>query len=257
VSRTALLAGLALALGAGPARSCALALVLALDVSGSIDGTEFDLQTDGLAGALEDEAVVAAVGALEGGMLATLTHWSGASRQRQMVGWHRLSDEASLARFADAIRGAGRAWRNFSTAIGEAVDHAVAVGLDAPGVCERRVIDVSGDGVSNEGERPAPASRRAAAAGWTVNALVIRGAVPDPVRQYEREVIAGPGAFVEIAEGFEDYARAIRRKLLREIDPPLFVVRREANAIAAMPAGESAETSAPAITTSGVAGVSR
>ncbi|MGF1552819.1 MAG: DUF1194 domain-containing protein [Paracoccaceae bacterium] len=228
-----------LVLWAGQAQACALALVLALDVSGSIDAGEFDLQTGGLADALEDEQVVAAVEALEGGMIATVTHWSGASRQRQMIGWHRLSDGPSLARLGAAVREAGRAWRNFSTAIGEAVEHAVAVGQDAPEVCERRVIDVSGDGVSNEGRRPEGASAAAAAAGWTVNALVIRGAVPDPVRQYTREVIAGPGAFVEVAEGFEDYARAIRRKLLREIDPWLFVSER-ARSGPGTPAGSSA-----------------
>ncbi|MEM9781338.1 MAG: DUF1194 domain-containing protein, partial [Pseudomonadota bacterium] len=190
--------------GGTPARAqaCGLELILALDVSGSIDAAEFMLQAGGLADAFEHADVVAAVEAVEGGVLITMTHWSGASRQRQMIGWHHATDRGSLGALAAAIRNAGRAWRNFSTAIGEAVDHAVAIGQDAPLTCDRRVIDVSGDGVSNEGRAPAPISDAAAAVGYTINALVIRGAIPDPVEHYATEVIAGPGAFVEIAEGY-------------------------------------------------------
>lgn len=213
----------ALALLPGPAAACALELVLALDVSGSINAREYALQIGGLADAFETETVAEAVATLDGGMLVTLTQWSGGSRQHHATAWHHVSDSASLAAFAGAVRGAPRAWRNFSTAIGEALFHAERVSLTAPARCERRVIDVSGDGVSNEGRTPRPVSERLAAAGYTINGLVIRGAEPDPVRHYETEVIAGPGAFVEIAADFEDYPRAILRKLLREIDRPLLV----------------------------------
>ncbi|MEM6973540.1 MAG: DUF1194 domain-containing protein [Pseudomonadota bacterium] len=205
------------------AEFCALELILALDVSGSVDVDEFALQTGGLADALEDPQVIAAIGALDGGAIITMTHWSGASRQRQMIGWHHVSDEQTVRGLAAAIRGAGRAWRNYSTAIGEALAHAMAIGQDAPMACMRRVIDVSGDGVSNEGRPPRPLSDAAVALGYTVNGLVIRGAAPDPLPQYVDEVIAGPGAFVEVAERFSDYPEAIRRKLLREIDQPLSV----------------------------------
>ncbi len=219
----AALAALALALAPAPAAACALELVLAVDVSGSIDSSEFELQAHGLADAFEHPSMVTAVGLLEGGMLVTLTQWSGSTRQRQMIGWRRLSDAASMAAFADEVRRAGRAWRNFSTAVGEALAHAAAVSADAPAACERRVIDVSGDGVSNEGREPAPISRALAAQGYTINGLVIRGADPDPVAHYRAQVIAGPGAFVEIAESFDDYPEAILRKLLREIDQPMIV----------------------------------
>jgi len=207
----------------GPALACALELILAVDVSGSINSREYALQAGGLADALESEALAQAVEALDGGMVVTLTHWSGASRQRQMVGWTRVSDAPSLAAFAEQVRSTPRAWRNFSTAIGEALDHAARVSADAPVECKRRVVDVSGDGVSNEGRPPAMISPEMAARGYTINGLVIRGADPDPVAHFERHVIAGPGAFVEIAEGFADYPRAILRKLLREIDRPLQV----------------------------------
>jgi len=221
------LLSLGLMLAPVPAGACALELILAVDVSGSIDSREFDLQANGLADAFEDPALIAAVGTLEGGMLVTMTHRSGTSRSRQMTGWQRLTDAASMTTFAAELRGAGRAWRNFSTAIGEALTHAAAVSATAPETCKRRVIDVSGDGVSNEGQAPSEVSRALALRGYTVNGLVIRGAEPDPVAHYKAEVIAGPGAFVEVASDFADYPRAILRTLLRELDQPLILSATE------------------------------
>jgi hypothetical protein len=217
----------ALVLGLLPAPAvagaCALELILAVDVSGSIDAREFALQTNGLADAFENPSLVAAISELEGSVLVTMTHWSGSTRQRRMTGWHRLSDAPSMARFAAEARGAARAWRNYSTAVGEALVHAAKVSAVAPETCKRRVIDISGDGVSNEGREPSTVSGTLAAQGFTINGLVIRGADPDPVAHYRAQVIAGPGAFVEIAADFADYPRAILRKLLREIDQPLIL----------------------------------
>jgi hypothetical protein len=214
---------LGLMLAPAPAGACALELILAVDVSGSIDSKEFALQANGLADAFEHPSLITAVEALEGGMLVTLTHWSGTSRNNQMTSWHRLNDAGSMAAFAAATRSSGRAWRNFSTAIGEALTHAATVSATAPERCKRRVIDVSGDGVSNEGTAPSAVSPVLAARGYTINGLVIRGADPDPVAHYKAEVIAGPGAFVETANDFADYPRAILRKLLREIDQPMML----------------------------------
>ncbi|MEM7500177.1 MAG: DUF1194 domain-containing protein [Pseudomonadota bacterium] len=217
-------AALALGLAApGAARACALELILALDVSGSIDAREFGIQTEGLAAAFEDPRLIAAIDALPGGIVVTMTHWSGISRQRQMTPWARIEEPADAHAFAASIRGAGRAWRNFSTAIGEAIMHARDVSETAPVDCTRRVLDISGDGVSNEGRHPSSASDVLAGDGFIINGLVIRGAEPDPVQQYLEQVIAGPGAFVEVADGFADYPRAILKKLLREIDKPLLV----------------------------------
>ncbi len=212
-----------LAVTPGAALSCTLELILAVDVSGSIDSNEFRLQTDGLADAFEHPSLISAVEELDGGMLVTMTHWSGTNRQRQMTHWRRVSDGASMASFAAEVRGSGRAWRNFSTAIGEALAHAAQISTTVPQTCKRRVIDVSGDGVSNEGRPPSMFSRALAAEGYTINGLVIRGADPDPVAHYRNEVIAGPGAFVEVASSFDDYPRAILKKLLREIDQPLIL----------------------------------
>lgn len=217
-----LLCGL-LALCPGAATACALELILAMDVSGSINAHEHRLQTEGLASAFEHPSLAAAVSGLEGGMLVTVTQWSGASRQTQSIGWRKVSAPEDLMGFAAEIRAANRRWRNFSTAIGEALLHAEFVSRSAPEICLRRVIDVSGDGVSNEGVPPQPEAWRLAQLGYTINGLVIRGADPDPVAHYNSQVIAGPGAFVEVAESFEDYPRAILRKLLREIESPMMV----------------------------------
>ena len=162
----------ALALAPAPAAACGLELILAVDVSGSIDSDEFDLQTGGTADAFRHPSLIAAVGQLDGGMLVTLTHWSGSTRQRQMTGWHLVTDAASAAAFAAETRSAGRAWRNFSTAVGEALAHAAAVSAGAPEPCKRRVIDVSGDGVSNEGREPRGVADRLATEGFVMGRML-------------------------------------------------------------------------------------
>jgi len=211
----------------GTALACALELILAVDVSGSINRQEFALQTEGMAAAFESAELAEAVIHQEGGILVTLTQWSGASRHRQITDWHKLTDLASMREFARAVRRGGRNWRNYSTAIGEALFHAMEVGRTAPERCRRRVIDVSGDGVSNEGRAPRAMADMLAGLGYTVNGLVIRGDSPDPVRYYQRHVLAGHNAFIEVAEGFRDYPRAIRRKLLKEIEQQTLVSEAE------------------------------
>lgn len=208
-------------LAPGPALACGLELILATDVSGSIDQQEYRLQADGLATAFRDRRLIDAIGEIEGGMIVTHFHWSGASRQGQVTPWRHLTDPASVEAYSAELSGATRLWRNFSTAIGEALRYARTINATAPLACTRRVVDISGDGISNEGGLPRPAADLLAAEGYIVNALVIRGAEPDPVDHYRDEVISGPGAFVEVATDFEDYPAAILRKLLREIDPPM------------------------------------
>ena len=191
-------------LSPGAAAACALELILAVDVSGSIDHEEFALQTEGIAAAFEHPQLLEAILHQEGGVLVTLTHWSGSSRQRQVTNWHKLTGLDSMKAFAEEIRRGGRDWRNYSTAIGEALFHAMRTGESAPEKCRRKVIDMSGDGVSNEGRAPRAMADALAAMGYTVNGLVIRGDSPDPVRYYEKNVLAGPNAFLEIARDFED-----------------------------------------------------
>lgn len=209
---------IAILLSPATALACAVELILAVDTSGSIDDREFALQMEGTAAAFEHPSMINAVRAQEGGIQIILTQWSGRTRQRIVTDWHLLEDAPSMSAFATAIRRGGRHWRNYSTAIGEALEHAKRVGETVPQSCKRRIIDVSGDGISNEGREPRAMAQQLAALGYSVNGLVIRGDSPDPVDFYRKNVLAGPRSFLEIAEGFEDYPRAILKKLLREIE---------------------------------------
>lgn len=193
--------------------ACDLALVLAVDVSGSVDSREFRTQMDGLALALRDGTVVDAL--VDQRARVSLIQWTGSSRQRQTVGWTALSTRADVLALADKIESDQRVWRNFSTAIGEAVLLA-AESFDAVPECTRRVIDVSGDGISNEGLPPADVRETLDARGIVVNALAIETGSEDLTGYFFENVIYGERAFVITANGFEDYPEKIRRKLQRE-----------------------------------------
>lgn len=219
VSRHAAVLAALLGLGAPAASACGVELVLALDVSRSVINAEYDLQKGGLARALADPAVVNAITTIEGGVMATVSEWSGPDAQAQTVPWRHLTDKQSVAAFVTELQATRRQFFAAFTAVGDALWHANALSATNPKRCKRRVIDVSGDGVSNRGRAPAPIADALARNGVTVNALIITGAKPDPVPFYETNVIRGPGAFLEIANGFRDYARAMRRKLLRELAP--------------------------------------
>lgn len=204
------------------ARDCTLALVLAIDVSGSVDTDEYRLQMDGLADAFRSEDIAAAINA-DGkkGIYVTVVQWSGATRHEQIVPWRWLTDFDSIKRFADDIATRERSFRIYSTGIGEALAYSWSLFTGAPATCRRRVIDVSGDGPSNEGRDPAAMRTAMVADGITINGLAILDTEPDLKSYYEANVIGGAAAFVMTANRFEDYPDAIRRKLIREILPPI------------------------------------
>lgn len=193
--------------------ACQLALVLAVDVSGSVDKHEYRIQMEGLSAALRDGIVIDAL--LEQEAMVTLIQWTGSSRQRQTIPWTELRAAEDVARFADEIAGDARVWRNFSTAIGEALI-AAEQALKAVPHCARKVIDVSGDGISNEGAAPHMRKSALTALGVTVNALAIETDEVDLTGWFYENLIHGEGAFVMTADGFEDYPAQIKRKLQRE-----------------------------------------
>ncbi|WP_223426481.1 DUF1194 domain-containing protein [Tateyamaria pelophila] len=196
-----------------PARACDLALLLAVDVSGSVDKQEYRTQMDGLALALRDGIVADAL--VEQQAQVSLVQWTGASRQRQTIPWTAMQSYQDVLRLADMIENDPRVWRNYSTAIGEALlVSRVAFGPVAS--CTRKVIDVSGDGVSNEGIEPATQRADLNADGITVNALAIETDDVDLTGYFFENLITGPGAFVVTANGFADYPEQIKRKLQRE-----------------------------------------
>ena len=195
---------------AWPASACDLALLLAVDVSGSVDRREFQIQMDGLADALR--VGVIADGLVQQQAFLALMQWTGSSRQRITIPWQQVRNHAEVTAFADRVAADPRVWRNYSTAIGEALMAAQAAFEDVP-QCARKVIDVSGDGVSNEGISPA----RRWPDGVTINALALETDSSDLTAYFFENVIAGEGAFVETANGFEDYPDKIHRKLQREV----------------------------------------
>lgn len=209
---------------AAPARAqdCALALALAVDVSSSVDRVEHRLQQAGLAAAFRDPAVIETILFPPGsGIMAVAYAWSGFHHQEVLVEWSWLGDRGAILAFADRLETAPRRVDHWPTGLGRAVAYGADLHERNAVSCRRRVLDVSGDAVNNDGVGPGWYRERGALEGLTINGLVIRGAEPDPVPYYRAEVLHGPGAFLEIADSYDDYARAFLRKLLRELQPPL------------------------------------
>lgn len=207
--------------GPTAAEGCRLALVLALDVSSSVDAREDRLQREGLARALVAPAVVRAF--LAGDPVALYAfEWSGSrSHVGLMPGWQIVADEEDLRRIATRIGKSRRSRSNLPTAVGAALGHAADRLRDGPD-CRARTVDVAGDGIHNEGFSPELAYRAFPFDGVTVNALIVGGAEDDAelVAWFQAEVLRGFGAFSVYATGYEDYGRAMEMKLLRELELP-------------------------------------
>lgn len=216
----------ALAIGLAPAaRACELALVLAIDISGSVDTQEYRIQMDGLAAALNDPTVQDAL--VDSEARIAVLHWTGASRQVLISDWRQMGNRADVLEIARIVSNAPREYRHFSTAIGDALIVAADLLGSVSAACERMVVDVSGDGPSNEGADVKAIRDSLVRGGVQINGLAIE-TTDDTLTDYYRDnVIGGPGAFVLTAKNFEDYPRAIRRKLLREITKPVVEAPRQ------------------------------
>jgi len=205
---------------AAPANACRLALVLALDVSSSVDSAEDSLQRSGLAAALTAPDVVSAILAVPDYPVAlSVFEWSGRYQQTVLLDWRLLLNEEDIGAAAATIAESRRHHADFPTALGYALAHAAGRFASAPD-CARKVVDVSGDGKNNAGFAPAEAYRSFGFADITVNGLAIGGATEDLPGYYRRHVRRGPGAFVIEATDYEDFRRAMQRKLFRETSPP-------------------------------------
>lgn len=197
-----------------------LALVLAVDASYSVDRAEFGQQIGGLAQAFTSPAVIAAIEALPRGRLAVVvTHWSQAGAQIVSVPWTIIEGTASSLAFATRLAQVERRTADGATSISGALRHGLGLLGRCPCRAERQVIDVSGDGRNNNGTALAVVRAEAELLGVTVNGLAILNEVETLHYYFEQQLITGPAAFVEIAADYRDYARAIQRKLLRELDP--------------------------------------
>lgn len=230
--RTALLGSLAAATAAGSARAQSTApapvdlqLVLAVDVSRSIDEVEAELQRRGYIEALTNERVIDAILSGENRRIAICyTEWAGAHYQAVVIDWTAIDSPAAARRFADKLAEAPRQSQSW-TAVGAALIHAGQRFEASPFVAKRRVIDVSGDGRTNDGPPAELVRDRLVAQGIVVNGLPVMmnrtnfGRPPDLTldRYYEEKVIGGIGSFMIVAESFEHFGRAVRTKLVREI----------------------------------------
>jgi hypothetical protein len=195
-----------------------LQLVLAVDVSGSVNQARFELQKQGYVAAFRDARVLRAIrSGARGAIAVTMVQWTGPELQIQVVPWRLIGTQAAAAAFADAIDGAPRRLFGGGTSISGAVDYGVALLGDSSYRGTRRVIDVSGDGSNNRG-RPAHLARdEAVRSNIGINGLPILAIEPDLDRYYRDNVIGGPGAFMIAAESFETFADAILKKLITEI----------------------------------------
>ena len=198
-------------------RDVDLALILAIDVSGSVNAERYELQRRGYAQAFASSEVIAAIAAGENHAIAvTLVEWSGAGHQRQMIGWTLVYDAASAQAFGSALAETPRAFSDW-TSISAALDYAVTLFHDADVDPVRRVIDISGDGINNNGRSVTDARDAAIAEGIIVNGLPILTEYPTLDAYYRENVIGGPGAFVMVAEDFSSFGRAMVKKLIAEI----------------------------------------
>ncbi len=199
-----------------------LALVLAVDCSSSVDVADFRMQMDGIAAALRDPAVQAAIAAGQHRRIAlAVVQWSTWTSQAAVLRWRLIAAPGDLELAAQEIAAAERHWQPGGTGLAAAVDYSVRLLQVLPAVAARRVIDVSGDGEDNDGGDPAAARDRAVALGITVNGLPILNGSPYILGYYRSQVIGGPGAFLEPASDMRAFAAAMRRKLLREIGRPV------------------------------------
>jgi hypothetical protein len=199
----------------------AVALVLALDSSASVDRDEFRLQIGGLAAAFRDPEVLRSIELLRPlGAAVAVVAWGNPLETRIVLPWTQLQDARDAKALAFRI-GLIQRWTWASaTSVVAAIDDSRELLEAAPYEGLRQIVDVSGDGSDNGGGDLAAARRRSVAAGLTVNGLPILADDPALAAYYRDQVIAGAGAFIEPALDYEDFARAIREKLLRELRPP-------------------------------------
>jgi hypothetical protein len=225
--RTALVGSLA-ALAAAPARAetaVDLQLVLAVDVSRSIDEVEAELQRRGYVEALTSQRVTDAILSGEHKRIALCyTEWAGTHYQVVVIDWTVIDSATAARRFADKLAEAPRTSQSW-TAVGAALAFAAQRFENSGFQSKRRVIDVSGDGRTNDGPPAELVRDRLVTQGLVINGLPVMmnrtnfGRPPDTGldKYYEENVIGGPGSFMIAAANFDDFGRAVRSKLVREI----------------------------------------
>jgi len=221
-----LLAALLLLPRASPAQTAVDAqLVLAVDVSGSVNQLRYELQRQGYADAFRNPRVIDAIRAgAHQAIAVTMVQWTGPTLHVVAIDWTLVRDAASSIDLADRIAATPRQLFGGGTSLSGAIDYAMQIMATGPYRGDRRIIDVSGDGSNNRGRPAALARDEAVQAGAVINGLPILTLEPDLDSYYRDNVIGGPGAFVIAAQTYDAFAQAILDKLINEIarsDNPL------------------------------------
>ena len=195
-----------------------LQLVLAVDASGSVDQTRFELQKQGYVAAFRNPRVVRAIRSGAAQTIAvTMVQWTGPRLHVQVIPWMLIGDEPSASAVAAAIESAPRQLFGGGTSISGAIDYGMTLLAASPYQGTRRIIDISGDGSNNSGRPVTFARDDAVRAGVGINGLPILSLEPALDRYYQTNVIGGPGAFVIPARDYESFAAAILKKMIMEI----------------------------------------
>ena len=220
-----------IALNSTPARAdrVDLALILAADVSRSIDDDEFKLQRQGYAAAITNPRVLQAIaGGQYGAIAICFVEWSGPEEQQVIAEWTVIRDGESAAGFAATLLDSPRSFVG-RTSISAALDFGRAYFRKSGSTADRLVVDVSGDGTNNSGRPVRDARDEAVTAGITVNGLAIINEHPNPgyfahtqppeglPEYYRQNVVGGPGAFLMVVQDFNSFGEAITNKLVNEI----------------------------------------
>jgi len=207
-------------------RRVAVELMIAVDVSHSIDGDELTFQVESIAKAFRDDRLIRKiVGLHQGGIAVAVMFWAGEKEQLTVVPWHLIDSRAAALGFADTLIRRGKSpWSGLRfTALGNALSHALFA-IDGNGFDgDRKVIDVSSDDPHNQGIPLKTIRQRVIDAGITINGLpILSGRDEHEERKflidyYRNQVIGGFGAFMVPALSNADYASAMLRKLILEI----------------------------------------
>jgi len=207
-----------------PARAqerMALHLVLAFDASASVNDVEFDIQRTGTARALRHPSVRSAIAQAEGGVAISIVQWSSVGLQALGLDWAILRNTGDVDAFADRVRAMPRELSGGGTMIHTGLAFAARQLDAAPGTARRRVIDLSGNGRSDDHDKMLEMRDRLVRDGVVINALAIEEHNDDLTSYFYRFLIGGPAAFVITADEFDDFRAAMRKKLYREIVGPV------------------------------------
>ena len=199
-----------------------LHLVLAFDVSASVNDDEFDLQRTGTADALRSERVAEAIARAPGGVAIAIVQWSSKSRQALGLDWVELYNLGDVDAYADEVAGMPRRLPGGGTMIHTGIEFAARLLEAGPGEARRQVIDLSGNGQADDRDLLLESRDRVVSQGIVINGLAIEEDHDDLTEYFERYVVGGTNAFVVTANDFEDFTDAMETKLFREISGAVF-----------------------------------